>query len=277
MRSVDIFILAAVAAVCSCGGTPPGHAEAPRLVVLGPSLAELACEGGLEDLVCGVDRYTVWPPSIDSLPRLGGYLDPSLEALAALNPTDVLSVGHSAEMESLCGLVGARYRSFGFDTYEDVIAACESLETIWGADLSEFREGLESTLDSIRLSVGADGPRVAVVVWHEPGDGVVTLAGHGTWYDDLFSRMGMELMAPRAGTYPAVSVEGVLSLAPDRILHLFPGMAGDSVSIIEAERGFWTRSAFPPERVLFAFEDHVMIPGARLALTARRFGELCGS
>lgn len=179
-------------------------------------------------------------------------------------------------MESLCGLVGARYRSFGFDTYEDVIAACESLETIWGADLSEFREGLESTLDSIRLSVGADGPRVAVVVWHEPGDGVVTLAGHGTWYDDLFSRMGMELVAP-----------GPEPIRPFQWRESFPWPPTASCTYSRA----WPETAFPssrpsadsgpvppsPERVLFAFEDHVMIPGARLALTARRFGELCGS
>lgn len=277
MRSAETLIVAAAAAVCSCHEASPPPGEGPRLAVFGPSLVELACEGGIGGLVCGVDRYTTWPSSIDGLPRLGGYLDPSLETLAALYPTDVLSVGHSAELESFCGLVGAGYHSFSFDTYEDVMAASESLETIWGADLSGFRDGLESTLDSIRRSVGSDGPRVAVVVWHEPGDGMMTLAGHGTWYEDIFSRMGMELLAPEAGTYPSVSVEGVLSLSPDRILHLFPGMAGDSMSVAEAERGFWARSSFPPDRVVFAFEDHVMIAGSRLVLTARRFGALCGS
>lgn len=263
-----------LALACSRGGASADGREA-RLAIFGPSLAELACEGGLEEDICGVDRYTAWPPALDGVPRLGGYLDPSAEALAMLRPTDVLSVGRNPGLRSLCDLIGAEYHAFSFDTFEDVLASAESLENGWGADLSGYRAGLAATLDSVRESNGGRGPSVAVVVWHEPGDGMMTLAGHGTWYEGLLERMGLSLAAPAAGIYPSVSLEGVLALRPDRILHLFPGMAGDSISIIASEREFWGMAAVPPGRVVFAFEDYMMIPGSRLPAIARRIGTLC--
>ncbi len=257
------------------GGRDPGSVGEARLAVFGPSLVELACEGGLEENVCGVDRYTEWPPALDGVPRLGGYLDPSAEALALLDPTDVLSVGRNPELQSICGLIGAEYHAFSFDTFEDVLASVESLETGWGADLSGYRAGLTSTLDSIRETNGGRGPSVAVVIWHEPGDGMMTLAGHGTWYEGLLQRMGLSLAAPDAGTYPSVSVEGVLALRPGFILHLFPGMAGDSASIVSSEREFWGAAELPPGMIVFAFDDFMMIPGSRLPAIARRIGALC--
>ncbi len=276
MRIRDLTVLAALSA-CSCRGGAPQGETGPRLAVFGPSLVELACEGGIGHLVCGVDRYTTWPSELDSLPRLGGYLDPSTEALVMLRPTDVMSVGRNPDLSALCTLIGAEYHSFSFDTFEDVMAAADSLEAGWGADLSGYRADLETTMDSIRTSIGAPGPSVVVVVWHETGDGMMTLAGHGTWYEGLCERIGLDLLAPEAGSYPAVSVEGVVCLSPDYILHLFPGMAADSADIAASEREFWSRAAFPGEHVLFAFEDFIMIPGSRLALIARRFGTLCSS
>lgn len=267
-------VLPAILAACS-RGPEPGPGGGVRLAVFGPSLVELVCEGGLEDMICGVDRFTEWPPSLDGVPRLGGYLDPSAEALAMLDPTDVLSVGRNPELQSICDLIGAEYHAFSFDTFEDVEASAESLEQGWGADLSGYRAGLYATLDSIRGSNAGRGPSVAVVVWHEPGDGTMTLAGHGTWYEGLLQRMGLTLAAPVAGTYPSVSVEGVLALRPGFILHLFPGMAGDSVSIVSSEREFWGTAGIPAGRIVFAFDEYMMIPGSRLAAIARRIGALC--
>lgn len=271
-----VVLPALLALVPACSrGREPAPVEEARLAVFGPSLVELACEGGLGDDICGVDRYTEWPPSLDGVPRLGGYLDPSAEALAMLGPTDVLSVGRNPELQSICGLIGAGYHAFSFDTFEDVIASAESLEQGWGADLSDYRARLSATLDSIRVSNGGSGPSVAVVVWHEPGDGTMTLAGHDTWYEGLLSRMGLTLAAPAAGTYPSVSVEGVLALRPGFILHLFPGMAGDSASIVTSEIEFWGSAGMPSGRIVFAFDDFMMIPGSRLAAIARRIGALC--
>ena len=61
-----------------------------RIVSLLPSLTETVCELGQCPRLVGVDRYSNWPASMASLPRVGGGLDPSIEAVVALKPDLVL-------------------------------------------------------------------------------------------------------------------------------------------------------------------------------------------
>jgi iron complex transport system substrate-binding protein len=75
-----------------------------RIVSLLPSLTETVCELGQCPRLVGVDRYSNWPASIASLPRVGGGLDPSIEAVVALKPDLVLlatSTRAAARLEAL--------------------------------------------------------------------------------------------------------------------------------------------------------------------------------
>ena len=49
-----------------------------RIVSLLPSLTESVCALGQCARLVGVDRYSNWPASIASLPRVGGGQDPSI-------------------------------------------------------------------------------------------------------------------------------------------------------------------------------------------------------
>ncbi len=269
--TVLMISAAAIAASCDRGGSP----EPGGIVVYGPSIVELMYEGGIGGRISGVDRYTEWPPEAADLPRTGGYLDPSPEALALLDPRLVLSVGRNPDTEAVCRILGCAYRTLSFDRLEDVMAAADYLETELGADLSAFRSRLRGVIDSTRTGWGGPGPSLVIVVWHEPGDGTMTVAGRETWLSDLCSEMGMSLLAPATGTYPMVSVEGVLSLAPDYIVHACPGMSGDSASLEASERAFWTDAGFDPARVRLAFDDFMLIPGSRLDRIAERLAALC--
>jgi len=75
-----------------------------RIVSLLPSLTETVCELGQCPRLVGVDRYSNWPASVASLPRVGGGLDPSIEAVVALKPDLVLlatSTRAAARLEAL--------------------------------------------------------------------------------------------------------------------------------------------------------------------------------
>ncbi|MCV5334508.1 ABC transporter substrate-binding protein, partial [Escherichia coli] len=56
-----------------------------------PSLTESVCELEQCHRLVGVDRYSNWPEAvIAKLPKVGGGLDPSIEAVVALKPDVVL-------------------------------------------------------------------------------------------------------------------------------------------------------------------------------------------
>ena len=64
-----------------------------RIVSLLPSLTETVCALGQCQRLVGVDRYSNWPESIKTLPRMGGGIDPNLESIVALRPDLVLAAG----------------------------------------------------------------------------------------------------------------------------------------------------------------------------------------
>src|SRR5215470_10173802 len=63
------------------------NSQAPfRIVSTAPSITELLYALGLGDRVVGVDRFSRFPPAALQKPKIGDYVSPNLEAIAALKP-----------------------------------------------------------------------------------------------------------------------------------------------------------------------------------------------
>lgn len=244
-----------------------------RAVVIGPSLVELFFEGGIMDRVAAVDDYTLWPPEAAGLPRIGGYLDPSPEAIASLSATSIHSVGNSPRLAEISRNLGIPYHHYNFDTLDDVMAVCDSLEALYpDASFDPFRE----RLDRAFLENTVEGGGTAALVVFHGEDGRFTLAGRGTFYEDLLHGIGCSLAAPSTGTYPDVSVEGILMLCPDVLIFLAPEL-DDPSGLLDEQGDFWEARGFPRERVFVLEGDCMMIPGARLPEMAERLSACLNS
>ncbi len=258
MRSSGVICILILSHGCTPEKAVPGGDG--RAVVFGPSLVELFYAGGLWERVAAVDDFTKWPPGADTLPRVGGYLDPSPEAVAALSATSLHSVGNSPRLAELARNTGIPYHSYCFDTLDDVYAACGSLEAMYPeASFDQFREELSQAFIENRVENGGS----AALVIYNSDDGRYTLAGRGTFYEDLLEGIGCTISAPAAGTYPDVSVEGILLLDPDALIFLAPDEA-DPGALLQRQKDFWEERGFPPGRVFLLEDDFMLIPGARL-------------
>lgn len=225
------------------------------------------------DRVAAVDDYTLWPPEAGDLPRIGGYLDPSPETVASLSATSIHSVGNSPRLEELADNLGIPYHHYSFDTLDDVMASCGSLEALYPeASFDPFRE----RLDRVFRENWVEGGGTALLVVFHSDDGRFTLAGAGTFFEDLLRGLGCSLAAPSAGTYPDVSVEGILRLAPDALIFLAPDET-DTLGLLEAQKDFWEARGFPRERVFVLGGDFMLIPGARLPEIAERLSACLSS
>ena len=71
-----------------------------RMVSILPSLTESVCELG-HCAPGGVDRYSNYPESVQKLPKVGGGIDPNVEAIVALRPDVVLAAKSSRVAERL--------------------------------------------------------------------------------------------------------------------------------------------------------------------------------
>jgi iron complex transport system substrate-binding protein len=76
-------------ATAGCRKKPPPVGDsgpAARIVSLSPSTTETLFVIGAGNRVVGRSRYCDWPPEVLKLPQIGGYVDPSFEAILALRP-----------------------------------------------------------------------------------------------------------------------------------------------------------------------------------------------
>jgi len=206
---------------------PSPRGEVRRLVTLAPSLTEVVLALGAADRLVGVSRFDE-RPEVSRLPRVGGFVDPSVEAVMALHPDLVLAQpgpGNRRAVETMAAL-GAPVLLLPLGTVADVLAA----ERAAGKALGRAEQGeslareLEATRARIRERARLRSPvRVLLVYGFEP----LVVAGPGGFADELLADAGaVNVAADAASPYPVYSVERALRSRPEVILDAADTAAG---------------------------------------------------
>ncbi len=75
---------------------------AERIIALSPAIAEILFAVGRGDEVVGVSEHTTYPTEAAALPKVGGYYQPSIETILALQPSLVIAQkNHAALLQQL--------------------------------------------------------------------------------------------------------------------------------------------------------------------------------
>ena len=154
-RSMRLMALAWIA-MGLLTGRANAHAgdQAPmRIVSLLPSLTEIVCALDACDRLVGTDRYSNHPAAVLRLPKVGGGVDPSVEAVLALKP-DLVLAAHSTR-------ANGRLRELGLRVLE---LEPRSLADLHNAllVLGHVLDGAAGRLRGQRLWDGLDGQILAV-------------------------------------------------------------------------------------------------------------------
>jgi iron complex transport system substrate-binding protein len=269
--------VAAVALVVATSASAAVVERPPaRLAVLSPSAAETLVALGVEGEIVAVGDWVRWPPELAGRPRLGAFDAPSEEALLALGVDTLVTTASEAGREGRQRLARLGVRVIEVDT-STLAGALEAIVTLGNlVDRREAAQALEKRLrdglDAIRArAAGAARPRVLVVVGREP----LYVAGPGSHLDELVAIAGgVNVAADVGSTYALVSLEAMLTRAPEVILDVADEGAGGPFG---ARAGEWARWTFLPAvaggRVWFLDPSRLAVPGPRLvemaALVAR--------
>ncbi len=279
MRQTTRGLVLVAALMSACAQAPPQSAptRSPRRIVsMAPALTETAFALGLGDRVVGVTRYCEWPPEARSLPKVGGFLDPSWEALVALRPDLVLLMQDHNAVRARLDTLGIRSLQVDQGDLDGILTSFVTIARACG--VTERGEGLASEVRA-RLDVVASAtadlasPRVLVVVEREVGAGPVRsvwVAGPGTFYDDLVGLAGgaNAWHGTAAVLYPEVSREGLIALDPDVILDVEAELQkhGLNRERVRAEwDGLTELRAVRDGRVAVLDQDYMVVPGPRIA------------
>ncbi|MGB7421060.1 MAG: helical backbone metal receptor [Comamonas sp.] len=198
------------------GQTTRFDAPPARIVSLLPSLTETVCALGACDRIVGVDRYSNWPEPVKALPRVGGGLDPNVEAVVALKP-DVVLIGTSSRASVRLRALGLKVVALEPKTRAAMRHATDVLGQVLqvaGAQALSHRidAGVQAAADSMPRA--ARGQRVYYEVTPAPH-----AAGRGTFIDELMQALGLvNIIDPALGPYPRINPELVVRLDPDLIM-----------------------------------------------------------
>jgi iron complex transport system substrate-binding protein len=236
-----------------------------RIVSLLPSLTETICELGYCQRLVGVDRYSNFPLSLQSLPQLGGGLDPNIEAIVALKPDVVVMAASSRAGERLRAL-GLNVVALEPKTHGDVKRVLLKLGQLLE---SPDADKIWRTIDAGVLAAAQSIPRSArgTRVYFEVNPGPYG-AGETSFIGETLTRLGAKNIIPaKLGPFPKLNPEFIVRANPDLI------MVGDSSAEAMLQRPGWPTMRAVREQRMCAFspaQSNVLVrPGPRMAEAAR--------
>lgn len=236
--------------------TPP-----QRVVSLLPSLTETVCALGACERLVGVDRYSNWPKATLALPKVGGGLDPQIEAVLALRP-DVVFIARSSRAIDQLATLGLKVVVLEPKSLDDVPRVLRQVAQALGvgeakADAVWARIDTAMVEAARTLTPSARNTRV----YFEASAGLYG-ASEASFAGQMLTRLGARNILPAAmGPYPKVNPEFVVRANPDVIL------VGDQRHNMLAQRPGWGNIAALKNDRLCVFSqaqsDILVRPGPR--------------
>ncbi|MBI5598871.1 MAG: ABC transporter substrate-binding protein [Deltaproteobacteria bacterium] len=261
MRRI-LLIAAFVLSLCGAAlAAPPA-----RIVSLAPNVTEILYELGAGKRVAGVTDFCDWPPEAKEKSKVGGMINPSIEAIVSLRPDMVVMTTDGNPEE-----VGRKLSALGIQTH---VLKARRLKELpdgireIGKAISAEKEA-RALADRMEKAIEAYGQRggkredapekTLFVIWPQP----LIVAGPSTTIDDAMGLLGLENMAKQAPTeYPRWSLEDVIRNSPE-IIFIARGHAdaeGFSRPLLEKLHGV---DAVKNKRVYYV-SDRILRLGPRI-------------
>jgi iron complex transport system substrate-binding protein len=230
---------------------------------------------GAGDRVVGVTQFCDFPPAAKSKPKVGGYVNPSVEAVMALKPDLVVVSPGPGNRDAALAMqrAGLRVEIVPAETLDESIAAIELVARFTG-DESEGRKlatAVRARLDAVAGRVRAL-PRVRTLfsIQTDP----IIAAGRDTLPSQIMELAGGRNVV-EAVRYPRLDVEAVAAAKPEMILQARMDLASGAA---HDEDAFWKRwpsiPAVAAGRVVVLPDDLTLRPGPRVADAAEELAAI---
>ncbi|MGH7587652.1 MAG: ABC transporter substrate-binding protein [Gemmatimonadota bacterium] len=242
---------------------------ARRVVSLVPSVTEtVVALGEAERLIARTDYDH--GPAVDHLPSLGGGLDPSPEALVALDPDLVVgwSSARDGRLRALLETAGIPFYAAAVEDTADVFRTFDRVGRLLGARAAAER--LAGAVRDSLAAVAADrSPGVRPSVLFTLLGGPPRTAGPDTFVAQLVEIAGGRAAFPELDErWPEVSIEAIVARQPDVLV--VPVEPGDRpLAMLEDQAGWSDLEAVRKGRVVGVDADLFTRPGPRLPEAAR--------
>jgi iron complex transport system substrate-binding protein len=263
--SLSLLLLGLAACRKTAPPPQPDGGTATRVVSLSPSTTETLFAIGAGDKMVGRSRYCDFPPEVLKLPQVGGYVDPSFEAILALRPDLVTGARGPAG-----AAMSERLEARGIATFlpkTESFAEIDAMILGIGARTGRSAEAraevavVHTRIAGIERAVAAH-PRVRVLLVF--GLVPLSVAGPSSFADEMIRRAGGSNVVTEGGGYPTLGIERVMTLDPDVIVNAAVGAAHGTERLGKETPGWSHVRAVREDRVVPITDETVLRPGPRI-------------
>ncbi len=239
-----------------------------RIVSLSPGATEILFAVGAGSQVVAVDNDSDFPPEAKALPNRIDGLNPSVEAIAALNPDFVFTQYNPGDLVAGLDRLNIPVMYWDINSQVRSLQAVEDMMSLLGtwtghADegnhlAAQFGERLAHT--KARIPDAAHGPKV----YHELDNTFYTVTA-ATFIGDMYTQLKAQNIAGiTTSPYPQISQEAILAANPDVII-LADEAYGVTPDQVKARPGWDRLNAVINNRIYAVDPNIISRPGPRLA------------
>ncbi|WP_347246177.1 cobalamin-binding protein, partial [Thermogutta sp.] len=252
----------------------PSSGQFRRIVSMAPSITETLFALGCGDRVVAVTDFCEYPPEVRNLPRIGGYINPNLEAVLRLRPDLVVAPAGAEDLPTKLQAMGLHVLTVDHRSIDGVFDSLSILGKALGVEhrAEELAATWRKRLDSIAQRCrGQPRPRVLVVV-DRPLETSrlqnLCAAGSDGFLNKLVELAGGEnVLGNSAVAFPIISAETVLRLNPEVIIEIQAGKEipdDHRVEWLAAWEEVKEVAAVQNRRVYLLGKDVPVVPGPRM-------------
>jgi iron complex transport system substrate-binding protein len=237
-----------------------------RIVSLDPSITEILFVLGLNNEVVGVTNYCDYPEQARSKSKVGGYINPNIEAIALLEPDLVVTTLKTNTPRLIQQLEDFGITVFVLDPkkIEDIFENISSLAKLTYREekAGEFLGALKERLHGVRKKVaGISRPGVFLGMGKDP----LISVGPGSFAHDLIEIAGgRNVTGQSSSRYRRYTLEEILLANPEVII--ICSMAPDDLCL--SQKRWWKKwtniSAVRNGRIYVIEANLLTRPGPRM-------------
>ena len=213
-RVICLLLLALmiVSAACSSTESTPGtvtddmgrqvrlKSEPQRIISHVPSITETLFALGLGDKIVGDSDYCDYPEAAKTVPKIGGYFTPNIEAIVALNPDLVLTDGYVPDLITKLDSLGIPLAVIDPKDINGILRDIELLGNVTGSqkEATELTSDMKKRIGAVVDAVSSASRPSVFYVFDATDTTKPWTAGPGSFVDALINLGGGNNVAASA-------------------------------------------------------------------------------
>ena len=197
-----------------------------RLIALSPAVNEILFALGKGENIVGNTSYCKYPKASLSIPKVGGYFNPSIEKIIALKPSLVIMQKNNYKLNKKLQRLGLETKVIKIDKLANIKASILNIGNRLNAKAKAEKIITTINLALKKLKNITKDKRILVVIGHNTSlASRIFVSGQNLYFDDIINASGNKnaLQSKRKGQ-PILNMENIIATNPDIVILLAHSM-----------------------------------------------------